>query len=127
MPASSRDSATHHDDVVARHRGDNIVRYYNDFAASYDERTGGRWNANIELSAVLARIGEERTPRSVLDLGAGTGQTTMAVRERFPATAVVAVDSSDGMLRQLRARLGDVTTVVDDAERYLGAAGTGST
>ena len=43
-------------------------------------------------------------PRVVLDLGAGTGHGSRALKRRYPAARVLAVDSAQGMLRVAAAR-----------------------
>ena len=42
------------------------------------------------------------TPRSILDLGAGTGHGARALKRRFPRATVVAVDIAPGMLERAR-------------------------
>jgi SAM-dependent methyltransferase len=96
-----------------------VSTYYDDFAASYDDDTAGRWTANELLGALLDLLGLEEEPRRVLDLGAGTGQTVASIRARFPHATVVAVDASAGMLARLRQRCPHVTTVHTDAAAFL--------
>ena len=43
-------------------------------------------------------------PRTVIDLGCGTGEAFAELRRRFPAARVVGIDLSPNMLRQARAR-----------------------
>ncbi len=74
-----------------------------------------RAGADYEAAAVLqARVSDELVdrlaffslePRTVLDLGAGTGRAAAALKREYPNAAVVALDFAPGMLRQ--------------AERYL--------
>jgi len=45
-------------------------------------------------------------PQRVLDLGAGTGTGTRALRKQYPKAEIVALDIAPGMLRQLEARTG---------------------
>ncbi|WP_026554705.1 class I SAM-dependent methyltransferase [Arthrobacter sp. 35W] len=70
------------------------------------------------------------SPRTIVDLGAGTGTGSLALAEAFPTAHVVAVDKSTVMLERVRAAagaagLGDrVATVqadVDEAWPALGA------
>ena len=74
-----------------------------------------RASASYEAAAVLqARVGDEMVerlgffrlePRVVLDLGAGPGRGSAALKQAYPQASVVALDFAPGMLRE--------------AERYL--------
>jgi SAM-dependent methyltransferase len=66
------------------------------------------------VDAVAFLLGPGRTPRRVLDLGAGTGLLTEVVRDL--GHDVLAVDPSAEMLAQLRDRLPGVPAVVGSAE-----------
>jgi len=44
-----------------------------------------------------------QSPRTIVDLGAGTGAGTLALAERFPTAAVIALDRSTGMLGRIEA------------------------
>jgi ubiquinone/menaquinone biosynthesis C-methylase UbiE len=48
----------------------------------------------------------------MVDLGCGTGQLTRRLVERFPASEVVGIDYSAGMLTQARDRLTDTAALV---------------
>ncbi|HEY6103025.1 MAG TPA: methyltransferase domain-containing protein [bacterium] len=68
----------------------------------------------IPLRAALERL--EITPRWIAEIGAGTGAATTAIRDRFPFAAVVALDATREMLRQIPGRPeGAVYRVVGDA------------
>ena len=72
------------------------------------DRASGRYEAAAALQAkvraeLLVRLDELKPPRDarvVLDLGAGTGAATAALRDRFRKARVVAVDLAPGMLRE---------------------------
>jgi tRNA (cmo5U34)-methyltransferase len=68
------------------------------------------------LQATLALATGAIAAGSVLDLGAGTGETLARVLERHPAARAVALDESPRMLQVARTRLAahDVTFVVAD-------------
>jgi tRNA (cmo5U34)-methyltransferase len=59
-----------------------------------------------ELHERLAAATEGLEVERALDLGAGTGRTSRAVRTRHPAAAIVAVDESPGMLERIE--LGEI-------------------
>jgi len=72
------------------------------------DRAATRYEAAAQLQArvradLLERLDELKPPRdarAVLDLGAGTGAATAALRDRFRKARVVAVDLAPGMLRE---------------------------
>lgn len=56
------------------------------------------------LDALLDRVAGqlEREPRTIVDIGAGTGSGTIALAHRFPRAELIAVDQSTEMLDRLR-------------------------
>jgi len=62
-----------------------------------------RRERELALTDLLARV-PLRSPERILDLGCGTGTSTKWLTERFPESAIVAVDSSGRMLAQARTR-----------------------
>ena len=81
--------------------------------------TGNGWSANQRARDLLAPLG--LAPARVLDLGAGTGQTAVVLRELFPAAALTLVDPSPGMLALARGKVPDAEVVAADAESFLRA------
>ncbi len=77
-------------------------------------RSFGRAAASYDAAAVLqARVRDELLdrldvvrlePAMVLDLGAGTGQASLALKRRYRGSEIVALDLSPGMLRQATRR-----------------------
>lgn len=91
-------------------------------AADYErllrEGMGPTYAALLEaLTEAVARHVE--SPRHALDLGAGTGNVTAALRARFPQAALVALDGSPSMLAVARTRVRDAAFV----ERAFGVKG----
>jgi malonyl-CoA O-methyltransferase len=82
--------------------------------AGLDAHSVRRWfdRASTTYAAVASLQGEVREellarleffnlePRTVLDLGAGLGEGTLALRRRFPRARVIPVDLSSAMLRE---------------------------
>jgi trans-aconitate 2-methyltransferase len=75
-----------------------------------DERT----RAAREL---LARVPLE-APQQVVDLGCGPGNSTLLLRERYPAAKLWGVDNSPEMLARARADLPEVAFVEGDLATY---------
>lgn len=73
-------------------------------SASYDAAARLQRIVRAELLERVGGLGI--TPRVVLDLGAGTGHATRALKQRFPASLVVAADLAPGMLQQAGRLLG---------------------
>ncbi len=72
---------------------------------------------------LLARVPLE-TPRRVVDLGCGPGNSTQLLRERFPDSQTMGVDSSPAMIRKARERLPDCLFVEADIRNWVPEAGT---
>ncbi len=71
-------------------------------AAGYDAAARLQEQVRVEL---LGRLEYFRlAPATVLDLGAGTGSATVALRRRFRRARVLALDMAPGMLRAARRR-----------------------
>src|SRR5919201_1317753 len=60
-----------------------------------------------------------QSPRRVVDLGCGPGNSTELLIERFPQAEVIGLDSSPDMLRQARERLPGRTFVQADLSTWL--------
>ncbi len=71
-------------------------------AATYDAAAVLQSTVRDELLRRLDVLRME--PEVVVDLGAGTGQATIALKRRYPGGRVVAMDIAHGMLRQARKR-----------------------
>ncbi|HET7810228.1 MAG TPA: malonyl-ACP O-methyltransferase BioC [Steroidobacteraceae bacterium] len=77
-----------------------VAHAFDRASASYDAAAALQERVRNEL---LARLDElQVTPQSILDLGAGTGHATRALKRRFPRAQVVAVDIAPGMLERAR-------------------------
>jgi len=72
--------------------------------AQYLKFAGHRLRPALDL---LSRIDVEE-PAEVYDLGAGAGNVTRLLRERWPRARVSGVDSSEAMLAQARAAIPDI-------------------
>jgi malonyl-CoA O-methyltransferase len=79
-----------------------VARAFDRASAGYDAAAALQERVRNEL---LGRLDELKvSPRNVLDLGAGTGHASRALKRRFPSATVVAVDIAPGMLERARAQ-----------------------
>lgn len=90
------------------------VRTYDEVAPVYDRWKWQEFWRRNEAPVVRDLCLREPVVPHALDIGAGTGALAAVLRER--ADAVVALDASAEMLRQLRGRYPGFTTVQGDAE-----------
>jgi malonyl-CoA O-methyltransferase len=102
-----------------------VRRSFDRAAATYD--AAAVLHAEVR-SNLLARLDlMALTPRVVLDAGAGTGHASRALKRRYPKALVIALDSSQRMLRAARRQqswLRPFGRVCADAERLPVADGT---
>jgi malonyl-CoA O-methyltransferase len=73
-------------------------------SASYDRAAGAVDELRARLLERLDLV--KLNPQRVLDLGAGTGKGTRALKDRYAKAQVLALDSSFGMSTQARTRRG---------------------
>jgi trans-aconitate 2-methyltransferase len=72
---------------------------------------------------LLARVPLEK-PRLVVDLGCGPGNSTELLRQRYPHSQTIGLDSSRTMLRKARERLPDCLFVEVDISNWTPEPGT---
>lgn len=80
--------------------------------ASAFDRASGSYDAAAALqervrNELLGRLDELKiAPDTILDLGAGTGHSSRALKRRYPKSLTVAVDIAAGMLERAKAQVG---------------------
>jgi malonyl-CoA O-methyltransferase len=77
-----------------------VARAFDRASAGYDAAAALQEGVRNELLARLAELPVQ--PRAVLDLGAGTGHASRALKRRYPQALVAAVDIAPGMLERAR-------------------------
>jgi ubiquinone/menaquinone biosynthesis C-methylase UbiE len=91
------------------------------WSVTYDDPGLQRFTYRPIHDAVLTRI-DGTEPRTLVDLGCGTGQLTQRLVRSFPGATVVGVDLSAGMLTEAAGRLrraGDAGRLVRADARQL--------
>lgn len=82
-----------------------VIRFFDSAAGSWDSRTSAGTVAHLEALAVaLDRVG--RDPERVLDLGCGTGETTLFLAREYPRAGIRGADISPEMIRRARRKTG---------------------
>ncbi len=79
-----------------------VEHFYNTLSKDYDRvttETPETWTPNRFLLEMLRK--SESTAETLLDLGAGTGQTIQNVTEVYPDIEVTAIDASGQMLSEI--------------------------
>lgn len=94
---------------------DRLARNFSRYANLYDRYAG------IQLLAAKELIGElpERDMRTILEIGCGTANYTLLLRERFKAADITAVDISGRMIEVARHKSGTkgINFIIADAEQ----------
>lgn len=97
------------------------AEHYDAVAASYDDFTSSTgWRGNTALVDVLER--SSVTAGSILDLGAGTGQTATALRALYPEAELVLAEPSIEMARLAAAIHPGLPLMLVEADDLLGDA-----
>ena len=79
-----------------------VRRAFDRAASSYDAAAELQRRVRDELLSRLDYVKLE--PSAVLDLGTGTGHAALALKRRYPASTVVALDLAESMLAEARRR-----------------------
>ncbi|NIK89096.1 trans-aconitate methyltransferase [Rhizomicrobium palustre] len=90
-----------------------IVSAFDHAAQGYDAAADIQRIVTEELIARAAHL----QPRSILDIGCGTGLLTALARKHWPDGAITAVDAAPAMLATARAKLPGVRFIEADAAR----------
>jgi malonyl-CoA O-methyltransferase len=79
-----------------------VAQAFDRASASYDAAAALQERVRNELMQRLAEL--KVWPQAILDLGAGTGHASRALKRRYPKSVVVAADIAPGMLVRAKAQ-----------------------
>ncbi len=88
-----------------------IIAAFDGASRSYD----GAGQIQMEIAAQLIADAAALRPRSILDIGCGTGLLTAMAQQRWPDATITAIDAAPAMLEQARAKLPSVRFVQAEA------------
>jgi malonyl-CoA O-methyltransferase len=95
-----------------------IVAAFDAAAQSYDALT--QVQREVARALVARAIAEHAAPKTILDLGSGTGHVTELALRQWPHGELTALDAAPAMLARLRAKFPQVATIRRDAARLDG-------
>lgn len=93
-------------------RNKDIAQSYDSIAATYDDR----WLMHLQSTTDrLHRLLTDQCPNAnrILELGCGSGYSTLRLREHYPESSISAVDISSGMIDKAKSRLDEFENPVD--------------
>ena len=79
-----------------------VAQAFDRASAGYDDAAALQERVRNELMERLAEL--KLAPLHILDLGAGTGHATRALKRAYPASLVIAADIAPGMLARAKAQ-----------------------
>lgn len=68
---------------------------------------------------LLFGIPQDFTPQSIVDLGCGPGNSTILLKDRWPAASLIGMDSSVDMINEARVTYPDLLFLVDDIGTFM--------
>jgi len=83
------------DQAVAMQR-----RYYTETAAKYDTMHAGEGDSGPEIVAAVCSLLRMIQPRTLLDVGAGTGRGVSHFRQQFPGISAFGVEPVEALIEQ---------------------------
>src|SRR5690554_2434214 len=86
-------------------------------ADQYLKFSGPRFRPGLDLLA-QAPVAD---PASIVDLGCGTGDLTLAIQSRFPKARITGMDNSPDMLAKARKHGADIDWIEADLMRWTPA------
>lgn len=98
-----------------------IKKYWDERAIKHrgtlSTTTNDIWLRNIEVSLLMAQLKKFPQISSVLDIGCGDGNTTIALAKKFPDINFVGADYSEKMIQNAKERLSKES--LDDRVKFI--------
>lgn len=89
--------------------------FFNRWSKTYENSWMQWFIFNPVHRELLSTVETKAEPRSILDVGCGTGRLLRRARERWPKANLIGVDASEGMVEKAR-------QLTPDAKFYVGRA-----
>ena len=83
-------------------RIEGVTEQFLEHAGEYHRRYFDTSYWSLVLGQALERIGAGSAPRTIIDIGSGSGNSVIALADRFPEARIVATDASPQLLAILR-------------------------
>ena len=92
------------------------IEHFNRWSRTYEDSFLQRFFFDRVHQAVLKLVANRTEPRSLLDVGCGTGRLLRAARARWPGAELIGVDPANGMVEVARRLTPGTTFYVGMAE-----------
>jgi ubiquinone/menaquinone biosynthesis C-methylase UbiE len=101
--------------VVAKQENKDVQKF-DRRSMTYEDSWEQRFFFDRIHNAVLDLVESQAHPKSILDVGCGTGRLLRKARERWPDAQLIGVDPSEGMVERARSLMPSTTFYVSMAE-----------
>jgi malonyl-ACP O-methyltransferase BioC len=85
-------------------------------AATYDRHASVQRMASEHLASLCASV--LKNPQKILDIGCGTGLTTLAFQKYYPKGTYTLCDLSENMIQAAKSKIPDQNYIIGNAENY---------
>jgi ubiquinone/menaquinone biosynthesis C-methylase UbiE len=92
------------------------IEHFNDWSRTYDESWVQRFAAPAHQDMLDVAVNVVSAPRSILDVGCGTGQLLIKAAARWPSAQLAGVDPAEGMVEIARRQIRGATVYLGSAE-----------
>jgi len=92
------------------------VEHFNRWSHTYDESWIQRYADRVHVEMLNAVTNEIAAPKTVLDVGCGTGRLLRKARALYPSAQLLGIDPAEGMVEVARSQIPSATIYLAAAE-----------
>ncbi len=93
-----------------------IAQSFDRGVANYDEHAVIQKQTAHKLTALIPKT--EPEPKSILEIGCGTGYLTKILKEKYPNSKITSIDLSKKMIAYCQSKIKGVNFIISDGEKY---------
>lgn len=92
------------------------IDHFNHWSRTYDDSWIQRYAGRVHAEMLDVVTGEIAAPKTILDIGCGTGKLLEKARSLHPSAQLIGIDPAEGMVELARGRLPSATIYLGVAE-----------